>query len=311
MRKFILLSVIGILLSACHKEPDIADNTLDSGLFFDQSLYHPEKYLTSVAKPNPTPAEAKKPVIIAIHGYGATTFEWDEFRAWMGTRTDFSLSQVLLGGHGRDYQSFKNATWKDWRQPIIDEYEKLEMEGYDNISFAGSSTGSTLILEMLANGYFNNHIKPRHIFLIDPIIIPGNKTLALAAILGPIIGFTTVDNTAGEEKYYYHYRPHETLEQLRTIINITRKKLEDGIKLPAGSTLKVFKSDKDDVADPVSAVMIYKGTRTGNGEPIEVSLVPSNLHVFTRLDFREVTPTEQDHTNQINAFNEIANAITQ
>ena len=309
MKKQILIIVALFIFASCGKEPEIEKTSLDSGLFFDQSIYTPEKYLASASNPTPTSAEALKPVIIAIHGYGATTFEWDEFRLFKGSRTDFSISQVLLGGHGRDYQDFKNSTWKDWQKPIITEFEKLEKQGYKNISFAGSSTACTLILKLLADSYFDNHIKPKHIFLIDPIVIPGNKTLSLVGVLGPIIGYTTVENTAGEEKYYFHYRPFETLQQLREVINVVRKDLEKGISLPAGCTLKVLKSEKDDVADPVSAVLIYKGVKNSTGSPIQVEMISSNIHVFTRLSARTLTPSTKDITNQSNAFTQIITTI--
>jgi carboxylesterase len=309
MKKSILFTLGILVLVSCSKEPEIDNSMLDSGLFFDQSIYQPEKYLVSASVPAPTPAQAVNPVIIAIHGYGAATFEWDEFRTWKGARTDFSISQVLLGGHGRDYQSFKNSTWRDWREPIVTEFEKLEKAGYTNISFAGSSTGSTLILKLLAEGYFNSHIKPKHIFLIDPIIIPANKTLTLVGVLGPIIGYTTVENTAGEEKYYYHYRPYETLQQLRNIINEVRIDLQKGITLPAGTTLKVYKSDKDDVADAASAVLIHKGIVSSTGGAPAVIIIPSKLHVFTRLNHRENTPASSDVANQTGVFAEIADVL--
>lgn len=306
MRQLILVLALAVTLASCGKDPVIEDSSLDSGLFFDQSIYTPEKYLVSVAKPQPTAIERGKPVIIAIHGYGATTFEWDEFRTWAGARTDFSISQVLLGGHGRAYQTFKDSSWEDWRQPIMNEFEALEKEGYTNISFAGSSTGCTLILEMLASGYFNSHIKPKHVFLVDPIIIPAEKTLSLVGVLGPIIGYTTVDNTTAEEKYYYHYRPYETLKELRNVIGKVRKDLEKGFKLPQNCTLNVFKSDKDDVADPVSAVLIYKGLKNYNGSDVAVKMISSNLHVFTRLSGREITPSTKDKENRDNTFAEMA-----
>lgn len=311
MKKQIVVILALFIFASCGKDPEIENTSLDSGLFFDQSIYTPEKYLVSVSNPTPTSAEALKPVIITIHGYGATTFEWDEFRRFKGTRTDFSISQVLLGGHGRDYQDFKNSTWRDWQKPIITEFEKLEKQGYKNISFAGSSTASTLILKLLADSYFDNHIKPKHIFLIDPIVIPGNKTLSLVGVLGPIIGYTTVENTAGEEKYYFHYRPYETLQQLRDIINVVRKDLEKGITLPVGCSLKVFKSEKDNVADPVGAVLIYKGVKNNNGTTVNVEMIPSNIHVFTRLNARaplQLT-TNTDITNQFNAFTQISTTI--
>jgi carboxylesterase len=305
MKQLILVLVLTVALVSCGKNPVIEDSSLDSGLFFDQSIYLPEKYLVSVSKPQPNPAERGKPVIIAIHGYGATTFEWDEFRTWAGARTDFSLSQVLLGGHGRAYQTFKDSSWEDWRQPILNEFEALEAQGYTNISFAGSSTGSTLILDMLASGYFNGHIKPSHIFLIDPIIIPAEKTLSLVGVLGPIIGYTSVENTEGEEKYYYHYRPYETLKELKNVIGKVRKDLEKGFRLPQNCTLNVFKSDKDDVADAVSAVLIYKGLKTFEGNPIGVSMISSDLHVYTRLSGRQIAPSERDIANRNQTFSKM------
>jgi carboxylesterase len=50
------------------------------------------------------------------------------------------ISQVLLGGHGRDYQTFKASNWQGWRSSITEEYEKIAL-GYTNISMVGSSTG--------------------------------------------------------------------------------------------------------------------------------------------------------------------------
>ncbi|MBC7565823.1 MAG: esterase [Pedobacter sp.] len=311
MKKLILILILTATLVSCGKNPIIEDSTLDSGFFFDQSIYMPAKYLVSISKPQPNAVEKGKSVIIAIHGYGATTFEWDEFRTWAGSRTDFSISQVLLGGHGRAYQTFKDSSWEDWRQPIINEFETLEKQGYTNISFAGSSTGCTLILEMLASGYFKAHIKPSHIFLIDPIIIPAEKTLSLVGVLGPIIGYTSVENTAGEEKYYYHYRPYETLKELKNVIGKVRKDLEKGFKLPQNCTLNIYKSDKDNVADAVSAVLIYKGLKTFEGNAINVSMISSNLHVFTRLGGRKAVPSEKDLNNRNQTFSDIASIVNE
>jgi carboxylesterase len=225
----------------------------------------------SRARPQPTPAEAQRPVLIAVHGYSASTFEWDEFRQWAGNRTDFAISQVLMGGHGRDYASFKNASWRDWQQPVMEEYQRLEQAGYKNISLAGSSTGCTVILDMLANGYFNNRQKPRQLFLVDPNVVPSDKLLTLVGVVGPLLGYVEADNTTGEDKHWYHYRPYETLRELRNVVNIVRKDLQKGFKLPAGAQLKVYKSETDHTADPVSAVLIHKGVKTSDGKAVEPS----------------------------------------
>jgi carboxylesterase len=125
-----------ILLSACSSDPDITPGVLGDGILLDPSLYEPAKYLVSLAVPAPTPEQALKPVIIACHGYTATTFEWDELRNW-SAGSDVYLSQVLLGGHGRSYEEFKESSWHDWQRAIKEEYERLEKAGYQNINLLG------------------------------------------------------------------------------------------------------------------------------------------------------------------------------
>jgi carboxylesterase len=83
-----------------------------------------------------------------------------------------------------------------------------------------------------------------------------------------------------------------------------RKKLEDGITLPNNVNLTVYKSEKDDSADPLSAVLLYKGIHLSNQQNIVVNIVNSNLHVFTRLQGRN-NYTSNDKQNQYNVFTEI------
>jgi carboxylesterase len=309
MKKHAYLLLLTLALVACDKRPEVSPDTLDGGVLFDASLYEPEKYLVSRANLQPTAAEAQRPVLIAVHGYSASTFEWSEFRQWAGGRPDFAISQVLMGGHGRSYDAFKDATWRDWQASVKDEYEALERAGYRNISLAGSSTGCTVILEMLASGYFNNRQKPKQILLVDPNVVPSDKLLTLVGVVGPLLGYVEADNTTAEDKYWYHYRPYETLQELRTVVNIVRKDLQRGFKLPQGTQLKVYKSKSDGTADPVSAVLIHKGVRTSDDKAVEVNMVNSDLHVFTRLDLRP-SVSAQDRDNQRQAFEDMALRLT-
>ena len=115
---------------------------------------------------------------------------------------------VLLGGHGRTYEEFKKATWRDWQESIKAEYERLLESGYTNINFVASSTGCPLVIELLHSSYFNDKIVgPRNILFIDPIIIPSDKMLSMAPLIGPVLGYVEADNTSEEDKYWYHYRP--------------------------------------------------------------------------------------------------------
>lgn len=75
MKNKVKLWILLSIFVGCATEPDINVSMLDGEEIFDPSLYEPEKYLVSVVYPNPTPQEALKPVVIASHGYTATTFE--------------------------------------------------------------------------------------------------------------------------------------------------------------------------------------------------------------------------------------------
>ncbi|MBC7923437.1 MAG: esterase [Ferruginibacter sp.] len=308
MKTILSLLAVAVIGLACSSEPDITPAMLDGGALFDPSLYQPENYLVSRAIPNPTPEQARRPVIIACHGYTATTFEWDEFRAWAGGRTDFYLSQVLLGGHGRNYAEFKQSTWRDWQAAITEEYDRLEKAGYQNISLVGSSTSGALLLELVASGYFANRPAPRNLLLVDPIVLPSNKTLSLVKVLGPMLGYVESDQSAGEDQYYYRFRPQETLQELQRLLNVVRKALQKGVTLPRNCVLKVYKSKQDSSADPVSAVLIHRGVRTAEGGRIDVELVDSDIHVYTRLKLREVV-TAKDQANQTATFTDIATRV--
>ena len=298
-----------LMLAACNPQPDIDDATmLDGTQINDLSLYNPEDYLVSLALPNPTEAQKNTPVLIAAHGYSASTFEWDELQEFARQDGSFLVSQVLLGGHGRDFADFKAARWQDWQSSIRDEYRRLRAAGFRNISLTGSSTGAPLIVHLFTNGFFEVNGAPNEVFLIDPIVVSGNKTLVLVELLGPVLGYTTTDLDEGEKGKWYVYRPQESLRQLMALIDLTRKNLEKGITLTPGTRLKIYKSEIDRTADPVSAVMLHKGLRTATGAKVEVEMIPSDLHVFTRLRGRDrITPENKAH--QQAAFHEIRDRI--
>jgi len=306
MKKNISLLLLMLIFASCGNTPEIDNATmLDGNQIYDPSLAHPEKYLVSEYISSPTTLQKDTPVIIVAHGFSASTFEWDELRAFADSAKSFHVSQVLLGGHGRSYEDFKKATWKDWQISIMDEYKKLSDLGYKKIYLAGSSTGAPLIINMVKSGFFASQtVQPKGIFLVDPIVVSANKTLTLVGLLGPVLGFTTSELPTGEQGHWYVYRPQESLKQLMALINLTRIDLQKGIQLPTGTYMKVFKSKTDDVADPVSALLIFKGIHTANNGNIDVELVNSKLHVFTRLAGRDGI-SSTDIENQAMAFHKM------
>lgn len=306
----LLLASVLLLLPGCGKNPVVPANELGGGVILDPSLTDPAAYRISVSQPNPTAAQAQIPVIVCCHGYSASTFEWDEFRTWSNGTSNYYIDQVLLAGHGTTYAAFKASTWHDWESTIVDEYNLLVSEGYKNIDFAASSTSCTLMLDIIHSGSFNNANTTVHIFLVDPIIIPSDKLLSVAGIVGPMLGYVTANNAPGEDVYYYHYRPQETLQQLENVLNTVRGELQNGITLPKNVYLKAYKSIKDPSADPVSAVLVYNGVKTNAGNHIDLDFVNSDIHVFTRLSLVP-NVTALDRQNQVYAFTDITTRIFQ
>ncbi len=305
MKLFIYLTLSICLFTACKKSEKLPpiDNAidLDGTTINDSSLTHPEKFLLSVANPSPTIQDKSTPVFIAVHGFTATTFEWLEFKNFVKNNGNALISVVLLGGHGRDYSDFKKATWEDWQAPIITEYNALRALGYTNISLIGSSTGCPLLLEAISANKLNTDVLKK-VFFIDPIIVPSTKILTLISAVGPALGYSESSMEKGENGFWYRFRPYQALEQLNTITQLMRKKLEDGITLPDNVSLTVYKTKKDDAADPISAALLYNGIT--NKENLKVTIINSELHVFTRLQGRD-TITANDIELQNKVFNEI------
>ncbi|MCK5857494.1 MAG: hypothetical protein KAG64_08390 [Bacteroidales bacterium] len=303
-----IIALIAISFAACNKTPDIDDSMLDGDKIFDPSLYDSAKYLVSIRIDNPTTAQINTPVLIAAHGYSATTFEWDDFRNYADAKGGVLVSQVLLGGHGRTYDNFKDASWSDWQASIIDEYKALRAKGYNNINFVGSSTACPLMINLIEN----NVIDPngmRHILMIDPIIVPSDKILTLVGVLGPMLGYIESNLSNEEEGHWYQFRPQETLRELMKLIDKIRKDLENSIYLPSGVHAKVYKSIHDPTADAISALMIYKGLFNRDGSKIEVEMLDSKIHVVTRLNGRE-NVSSHDRDIQKKVFDDMYQILT-
>jgi carboxylesterase len=310
MKNIILLSVVALFpFAGCGVTPiNVDDSMLDGPVINDTSLT--DKTYRVSSHPDLATFDRNRPVIICAHGYGACTYEWEEFRDYAAIDGRVYTSLVLLGGHGRDIQDLQNSTWSDWQAPIMAEYDSLVKLGFTRLSLAGSSTGGALLLEYFSRNAFDARaVLPEECFLIDPIVIPENKTLNIVNIMGPTMGnFPLKLENDAQKRHWYTNRPASTLAQLNDVIELVRSRLEDGIILPAGTKAKVYKSTNDDSADPASALLIYKGCTDHGGNKIDVEMVDSDLHVFTRLHAR-VTVTHADSLLQAKTFREMIDRV--
>jgi carboxylesterase len=101
MKKLNLMLIIALAaIINSYSGPVITDDLLDGNVVLIHHYIILNLYQQNT---NNSTADLSKPIILAIHGYSATTFEWDEFRDY-SVNANYRISQVLLGGHGRDYQ---------------------------------------------------------------------------------------------------------------------------------------------------------------------------------------------------------------
>jgi carboxylesterase len=68
------------------------------------------------------------------------------------------------------------------------------------------------------------------------------KLQSIVGLIGPMIVFTEVDQTTAENKFWYRFRPQETINELNDVMKVVRKDLEAGVQLPTGTYLKEFHS---------------------------------------------------------------------
>lgn len=271
-------------------------------------------YKVSTRFRRPSSETLARPVLIAVHGYAASTFEWQEFREFAESHSRVLVSQVLLGGHGRDLKSFDNASWQDWEKPVLEEYKALKRKGYKHISFAGSSVGATLLLHEIASGNYQNVVHPpEHFFLIDPYVIPQDRLMAVTPYLGFFGQNPTPEEGQTPLKYpkWFFNRPSKALVQLNELTNQVSQELEVGLMLPTGSRMVIYQSMGDTVSNPKGADLIQEHVRGVSGNVVRVEWVNSRHHVFTQGRARKAEEWSlEDKENQEKVFKDMIALVT-
>ena len=211
-----------------------------------------------------------------VHGFSASTFEFDYFKEAVTNQTDDILfSTVLMGGHGRDYLTFKHSTYKDWQQPVIEEVNRLIKLGYTNISLMGVSTGATVILNSIIEGKINQ-LKIKQLIFIDPFLFSKNKWLYLAPYLRLFVRNTQSNASKPVEYENWHVnRPISSLVQLVKLTKRVRSNLGRQHNID-DLPLFVFSSEFDSVSDTMRTNQYLKA----RVKQLKIQLTPSKHHVL-------------------------------
>src|SRR5690606_19402656 len=111
-----------LLVSGCLPLNEVECDATCEASWLDGNTVRDTADLVSQRLPSPDSATLAKPVIIAAHGFTASTYEWEEFQRYAEADGRVLVSRVLLGRHGTDIEDFEAGTWRDWGRPILEEY---------------------------------------------------------------------------------------------------------------------------------------------------------------------------------------------
>lgn len=211
------------------------------------------------------PDEASKslPVVITVHGFGATNYETQYAADFLKAR-GFLVSLPNMGGHGEaSLEQFASATWLDWGRPIAEEYNALKALGYRDVQFLTVSTGGPVVMELLSRKQFQV-AEPKRISMVAPILDSYDKLLGgvgLLQFLGAR-GRPTKKTGTNVGKFYSDW-PASSLRQLVDLTEVMKGRLRTGITVSDDTRIQIFQSDGDTTVDPVSADLWASGIKGG------------------------------------------------
>ncbi len=287
--------LIALLLGSygCVK-PYYSHGWLEDPLSPEPSLSDPT-YRVSSRISTPSMAQKKQPIVIACHGFAATTYEWAEFKD-VAEKRGLLVSLVLLGGHGRSFSDFSASTWTLWNQPILEEYQALVQKGYTNLHILTASASAPLILEDLKNHAFD-HVPPKTIIMVDPFIIPKNKLLYAVNWIGLLIGTHRFTHKSEEERrHWYSNAGYKPMTELKSLITQAARDVKKGIPLPQGTSVWLYQGLGDELSDPQGALFIQTGLWKANpNHLIGLTMLPSSQHVFVRKNGRQKWTNFEDN----------------
>ena len=227
--------------------------------------------------PTPNLDQKQQTVCVLVHGFSASSFEFDAFKQSLLSRDPQLLfSTIVLGGHGRDYEAFKRATYQDWLVPIRDEVQQLTQQGFQDIILFGVSTGAAGILQMALQDAFKDMPIRRMIFM-DPYVLPTNKTLYLVPFLKYIVSNTRLEDADPlGTRHWYTNRPTSALHELLKLVKSVQYNLSNygALSLPK---ISIYTADNDPTADTKGAQMVLDAL---GSDIVDIQRYASNRHVI-------------------------------
>ncbi len=273
-----------LLLRAMYYMPVYyEDDWLESDTTIDPAI-HDVQLRVSTRLLSPTQEQKQQPVCVLVHGFSASSFELEAFKASILAKDPTVLfSTIVMGGHGRSYDAFKSASYHDWIQPIIDEVSTLNDQGFQDIRLFGVSAGAAGIVHLILNGELK-HTPIRQVVLMDPYILPTNKTLYLVPVLKYVITNTRLEDirSIGTQNWYTN-RPASALHELLKLVKSVQHDLTtyDGKIVPP---MTIYTANNDPTADTKGVDMVLDAL---GSDVVTIKRYDSDRHVI-------IEPTSKD-----------------
>ena len=250
---------------------------------------HPskERYLNEYISrkyPNPPAGLKQFPVIICMHGFGSSPYEWEEF-AEVAQERGCLISNIFLGSHDT-LENFAESTWESWLTSLQEEYSRLVSIGYENISISASSTGATLLIHALKMQLFAPSLPLRNIIMVDPLLDINKDLIHKLPYLHSFLFDQPVPTTFQEKGNWIPKRPMSSLVELLRLINRTKALLKTNFSIPKHISITLYNSTNDPIIKKNSAETIIESFYKNYQKKIDHVQIDSSLHVFSRLKGR-------------------------
>ena len=188
---------------------------------------------------------------LLVHGFTGSPSEMRPLAEYLNKK-GYSVSTVLLPGHGTTPQEMAKTTWRDWYSVVEAEYVRLKAEN-ERVIPVGFSMGGILCLHLATRKQV-----PGIVTLSSPIFI-GNRNSCFAPILKFFYPYHKKPIAAeirskmqDEGNFSYTITPVWALASLLQLIRLVKKELPR-LKMPA----LIMQSWMDRTANPKSGQYIF------------------------------------------------------
>ncbi|MEB3298721.1 MAG: hypothetical protein VKO21_04475 [Candidatus Sericytochromatia bacterium] len=244
-----------------------------------------------------TEQQKDTPVVVAVHGFSATTFETlystgttpqEASASYNLENRGLLVSRVLMGGHNESSEAFGNSTWLDWQKPVLEEAEALQKLGFRHIDFLTVSTGGPILMQaLLADKLAARGVTPRRITMVAPLLEFKDKTINLLGVLQTLGASNSPSPTNGVSRgHWYADRPIGAVKQLLDLTEVVKGQLRGVVAghirpLAPGTKVLIVQSDGDGTVDATSADIWLKGLRGPAAAATQASGLVTQLKVVS------------------------------